>query len=339
MNRTEPALAAAPVPATPGEAAWLRHPMALLSPAGPRARLSILIFHRVLAAPDPLLGDDPDVAGFERQMRWLRDWFKVLPLGEAVDRLAAGTLPARAACVTFDDGYADNEELAAPVLARLGLPATFFVSSGFLAGGCMWNDQVIEAVRRAPAGELDLARLGLGRHPLAEPAQRAGVVGALLREVRRQPAAQRADTVAGIVAACGSPALPAPMMQPAQVRNLRRLGMEVGAHTVSHPILARVAPEVAAQEIGGSKEQLEAILGERLSLFAYPNGVPRLDYAAEHVDMVRRCGFKAAVATAWGSAARGADLFQLPRFTPWDRSALRYGLRLLRNLRVSPQLL
>lgn len=337
MIRSDNAPIAPAVPAGASHA-WLRPAIGLLSPAGSRARLSILIFHRVLAAPDPLLHDDPDVVHFERQMRWLRDWFRVLPLGEAVDRLAAGTLPARAACVTFDDGYADNEELAAPVLARLGMPATFFVSTSFLSGGCMWNDRIIESVRRAPGDELDLAALGLGRHATATTAQRSVAIDALIRDVRRQPADQRADTVAGIAAACGSPAFPAPMMRPDQVRNLRRMGMEVGAHTVNHPILARVPLDVARDEIGGSREQLEAILGERLSLFAYPNGVPRLDYLPEHVDLVRRCGFKAAVATAWGSAVRGADLFQLPRFTPWDRSAWRYGLRLLRNLRVSPEL-
>ena len=69
-----------------------------------------------------------------------------------------------------------------------------------------------------------------------------------------------------------------------------------------------------------------------MTLFAYPNGVPDHDYAAEHAAMVRECGFAAAVSTAWGSATRDTDRYQLPRFTPWDRSSLRYGVRLLHNL-------
>ena len=95
-------------------------------------------------------------------MRWIRSWFNVLPLALAVERLRQGDLPARALAITFDDGYADNAEVAAPILERLGLPATFFVTTGFLQGGCMWNDRVIEALRNCAADELDLSELGLG---------------------------------------------------------------------------------------------------------------------------------------------------------------------------------
>ena len=122
------------------------------------------------------------------------------------------------------------------------------------------------------------------------------------------------------------------MMQPAHVRNLRSLGMNVGAHTVSHPILARLEPGAARSEIARSKTDLERILGEPVPLFAYPNGVPDQDYAAEHAAIVRECGFVAAVSTAWGTATRRSDPFQLPRFTPWDRTSLRYGVRMLHNL-------
>ena len=91
----------------------LKIPLALMSPAGPRARLSVLIFHRVLPAADPLLPELPTAAEFEATMRWVREWFQVLPLGEAAGRLFDGSLPARAMAITFDDGYADNEQLAA----------------------------------------------------------------------------------------------------------------------------------------------------------------------------------------------------------------------------------
>ena len=111
------------------------------------------------------------------------------------------------------------------------------------------------------------------------------------------------------------------------------MGMAIGAHTVTHPILARLDPTNARHEIGASREHLEGLLGERVSLFAYPNGVPLHDYLPEHVEMVRQCGFSAAVSTSWGAASRRTDRFQLPRFTPWDRSRMRYGARMLLNLR------
>lgn len=310
----------------------MRLPLSLLSPAGAGARLSILIFHRVLAERDPLFPETPTAAEFEQQMRWVRGWFNVLSLREAVERLYAGTLPARALCVSFDDGYADNEQIAAPILARLGLNATFFVSTGFLDGGCMWNDRVAEAVRGCMVPDLDLQRAGLTVWPLRGDAQRREAILDILGRIKRLDPARRREVVDAVAEAAGGPAAPRPMMRPQQVRHLRELGMDVGAHTVSHPILTRLAPAAAREEMASSKATLEQILGEPVPLFAYPNGVPDHDYAAEHAAMVRDCGFSAAVSTAWGSATRQTDPYQLPRFTPWDRTALRYGLRLLQNL-------
>ena len=303
-----------------------------MSPAGTRGRLSILIFHRVLPRPDPLLPDEPDAAGFEAQMRWVRDWFNVLPLARAIEALYAGSLPARALAITFDDGYADNEELAAPILQRLGMTATFFVSTGFLGGGCMWNDRVIEAVRGCDAPQLDVGALGLGRLALGSAAERRQAIGALLKGIKHFDQERRNEATDAIVAACGGRPSPALMMQPEQVRSIRALGMDIGAHTVTHPILARLGAGAARAEMTRGKAALEGLIGEPVELFAYPNGVPGQDYAAEHVAMARECGFKAAVATSWGAASVRSDRFQLPRFTPWDRSRLRYGVRLLRNL-------
>jgi peptidoglycan/xylan/chitin deacetylase (PgdA/CDA1 family) len=127
-------------------ARWLRVPLRLLSPGGARGRLSILIFHRVLAAPDPLFPAELDLRSFEERMRWIRGWFSVLPLDDAVVALARGTLPDRALAITFDDGYADNVTVALPILLRLRLHATFFIASAYLDGGTMWNDRVIDAV-------------------------------------------------------------------------------------------------------------------------------------------------------------------------------------------------
>ena len=118
----------------------------LLRTAG-KQRLSILIYHRVLQSPDPLRPGEPIVDEFRQRMNLLRRYFNPLPLVEAIDRLQAGELPERAVCVTFDDGYADNESVALPILKKSGIPATVFVATGFLNGGQMWNDTVIESIR------------------------------------------------------------------------------------------------------------------------------------------------------------------------------------------------
>ena len=315
----------------------MKHLFNLLSPAGQRSRLCILIFHRVLDSPDPLLPDESDVAAFETRMHWVRSWFNVLPLSEAVERMYSGSLPARALSITFDDGYADNAEQAAPILESLGLTATFFVTTGFMSGGCMWNDQVIEAVRWCRSLKLDLTSIGLGQVNLASLADRRLAVMTVLQGIKHRPPAERKAAVDGVIAAAGGRSVKSLMMNPEQVRQLVRRGMDVGAHTVSHPILTRLDSSAAKNEICDSKGQLEDLLGRPVTLFAFPNGVPGQDYSAEHVRMVRECGFTAAVSTAWGTATRRSDRFQLPRFTPWDRSRIRFGVRLARNLRLDAQ--
>lgn len=142
----------------------------MMAPAGKRARLSVLIFHRVLRQPDPLFPGEMYAQRFDAVCRWLAAWFNVLPLDQAVSRLKAGSLPARAACITFDDGYADNHEVAASILGRHGLSATFFIATGFLDGGRMWNDTVIESVRQAGAATLELGHVG--RFPIATIAEK-----------------------------------------------------------------------------------------------------------------------------------------------------------------------
>lgn len=107
--------------------------------------------------------------------------------------------------------------------------------------------------------------------------------------------------------------------------------MEIGGHTVSHPILLNLSDEEARREIADGKRLLENITGTPLKLFAYPNGKPEKDYGTAHVSMVQQLGFAAAVSTTWGTAHAGSDLYQLPRFTPWDKSPRRFVLRLLQN--------
>lgn len=113
---------------------------------------------------------------------------------------------------------------------------------------------------------------------------------------------------------------------------MRQAGMQIGAHTVSHPILTKTTQEQAQQEILGSKARLEEILGERIGLFAYPNGKPAEDYSPDNVALVRSLDFDAAVSTAWGTTRQGDDIFQIRRFSPWDTTKTRFGFRLLGNL-------
>ncbi len=300
--------------------------------AARRSRLATLIYHRVVPEQDPLRPGEPTVAEFEWQMRLLRRHFTPLPLGEAVQRLAAGDLPPRAVCVTFDDGYADNAELALPVLQRHGIPATVFVSTGFLNGGRMWNDTVIEAVRRESSGVLDLSPIGLTELTLGSEAERLAAIEQILRTIKYETPRRRIEAVAELVGDDG--ALPQDlMMTDDQVRKLHAAGIEVGAHTVNHPILASISDEDARREIASSRDYLQSLLQSEVLSFAYPNGKPEHDYRQTHRDVCAELGFSRGVSTHWGAGIAASDPLQLPRFTPWDKTETRFALRLLLSYR------
>ena len=310
---------------------------AALSPRGKRARLSVLIYHQVLAQADALRPGVPDAQTFDWQMRLLGSSFNVVRLSEGVRRLRDGSLPARSVCVTFDDGYADNREVALPILQRYGLGATFFVAVGFLDGGRMFNDAVIEAVRQAPAPELDLRDAALGVYLVHTDAQRVAAASQILGEIKSLSLSERMGRVEAILRIASPGSGERLMMTSAQVVELARAGMEIGGHTVNHPILASVDTAEARREIEQGKADLETLIEEPVRAFAYPNGRPHTDYRSEHVDLVAQAGFELAVSTARGVSVRDSDPFQLPRFTPWDATPGRFGLRLLHNcLRTAP---
>jgi peptidoglycan/xylan/chitin deacetylase (PgdA/CDA1 family) len=318
----------------------LRTSLNWLSPPGHRGRLSIAIFHRVHAQTDPLFPDEPDAARFDALCSWFRSWFEVMPLDVATEALAAGRLPARALAITFDDGYADNHDVAMPVLRRHGLSATFFIATSFLDGGRMWNDTVVESIRRTRLAALPLQGLGLSlpeRLELPHGAGRAQTIQQVLEAMKYLPHERRVEVARQIGERSGTELPSDLMMTTSQLRAMAAAGMQIGAHTVTHPILAGLDDAAARAEIEDSRTQLQALLGQPVELFAYPNGRPGRDYGPRDVDLVRRAGFRAAVSTSYGVSCAGtARMHELPRFTPWDRDRWRFGARMASNLRVSP---
>ncbi len=296
------------------------------------SRLSILIFHCVHAVPDPLFPFEPDARRFESLMRFVAATFRVMTLGEAIGHLERHALPPRSLVITFDDGYADNAEVALPILQRLGLRATFFVSTGFLDGGRMWNDSVIECLRSSSRETIDLEGYGLGQQSLRTIDDRRNCIDLLLPRIKYLPLQDRTEAVLDLQRLCGVRELPGDLMMSSdQVRWMHRAGMELGAHTVNHPILKSLSAAEAEREIREGRNTLESILDAPVDVFAYPNGKPGQDYDSSHVGMVKKLGFRAAVSTAPGVGRVGDDLFQLPRLSPWGRSTVVWGGRLALN--------
>ena len=265
------------------------------------------------ATPDICL----PVEAFRVQMAFVKRAYTVLSLDELVDRVRRGAkLPPRALAITFDDGYADNHRLAFPVLQRLGLPATVYLTSGSVnAGPPLWMSAVRALVLAAPAG--DLAVPGLPPVTLGPAAERGPIGRALTRALVPLPAAERTERLAAAAAACRvDPArvLDGTMLGWDEVRELARAGWTIGAHTVTHVNVALAAPEEAEAEIARSRDAIAAAVGEPVMHFAYPNtGGAHRYFDGATAAMLGRLGFRSAVTSAPGLVRPGVSPFALPR--------------------------
>lgn len=293
-------------------------------------RLCIVNYHRILAAPDPLLETEPNIETFRWQAQLLAECFNVLPLHDAVRALATDRMPPRAVAITFDDGYRSIHDHALPVLREFGLPATVFVTTGHMENGSMWNDVILEAVRRLPQGQLELE--GFGSYPLFTPDDRKQTALALIERSKYLAPQERAALSSMLEARVGQTLQQSLMLTREMICELDRHRIEIGGHTITHPILTRVDDETARGEIVGNKLQLEEILNKKLRLFAYPNGKHGVDFDQRHVRMVEEAGYTAAFTTATGAASRQNGRFELPRSRPWDGNALMFAARLLKWL-------
>ncbi len=294
-----------------------------------RNRLIVLSYHRVISVADSLFPGLTTANDFDIHLRVLARYFRVFTLSEAISLLDAKELPARSIAITFDDGYADNATEALPLLNRYGLKATFFVATKFIGGELMWNDKIIEAIRNCRVGNLSLEKLGLGNFELDGVESRRSAIDFLLVILKHVSEPERSRRVQKVVAATGSALPDRLMMSEDQLKLLVQAGMEIGAHTVSHPILAKQPDKEAEFEISESGNILRQLLEVSVSSFAYPNGRPGVDYEERHATIVRNSGYDAAVSTQIGVVKSSTDRYQLPRYSVWDNTNWKFALRLL----------
>ncbi|MGH7401970.1 MAG: polysaccharide deacetylase family protein, partial [Candidatus Rokuibacteriota bacterium] len=255
--------------------------------------------------------------------------YLVLPVEDLVERQRRGRVPRHALALTFDDGYRDTLSHAAPILARHGLPATVFLATGYISSAEMpWYDLLALALKTSRRESIELTP----GSPLMlhSPALRLQALSIVLREVKRMPDTERRRTVDRLVSdldpasAEGQKRL---MLTWDEAQALLGLGFSIGAHSVSHPILSRVAASEAWAEIHGSKKAIERNLGIAVRSFAYPNGGVD-DYSPAAVGVVERAGFTCAVTTRRGLNTAAIPRLELRRGGPWEQHLPTYALKL-----------
>lgn len=288
----------------------------------------ILTYHRVNDEDDPFF---PSISTelFEQQMAFVARAYVVLTVEELAERMRRRAVPRNAIAITFDDGYRDNLTHAAPILARHGLPATVFVVTGALAGGePLWFDRLALAFKHTRADAWS-APWG-ARLPLATLTQRRAATGEALRRFKRLANEERRRSVAGVLDALGvgdERPLKNLMLSWDDVQALMGLGVTIGAHTVTHPILSELPVAEARDEIVESARMIEAGCGQRPRAFAYPNGRAE-DYGAVVAGLVREAGFTCAVTTTFGVNTLTTPPHELRRGGPWEPHLPTFALKL-----------
>ena len=284
----------------------------------PSRKLAILRYHAICGDEghgyaDPSICVPPDQ--FARHVEYLAGHYDVLKLPEAIQALREGrSLPANAVAITFDDGYADNLE-AARVLHRHGLSATFYITAGCLAEGEPFWPAEIRALIRS---------MSLGRFPLqvngscleiacSSPFERQTAVKLLSGLFKSSTIPERERIRRELRAIADRPTFESPMLSWRDVAEMQRLGMTIGAHTLTHPNLPSAGLADAHAEIAGSRRRLEAELKTPITMFSYPNGGAERYFTPEIRQLAIAAGFEAAT-TSWnGFAGPGSDLFALER--------------------------
>jgi peptidoglycan/xylan/chitin deacetylase (PgdA/CDA1 family) len=259
---------------------------------------------------------------FEQQLDYLKARYNVVPLSFVAERLAGKqSLPPNLAVITIDDGYRDAYEVAMPLLKKRNLAATLFVATGFVDGKTwLWTDKTRYLLSQAKSPTLEASlnnrKLRLEINGRASRARAASLINA---EMKRMSDAAKEKAIDRLAASFGVelPARPPAEFAPlswGQVKEMEAAGVEIGSHTVTHPILTNVDGRRLSDELNGSRDTLESILDRKVNLFCYPNG----DFNSEIKREVRRAGYTCAVTTDYGFNDDRSDALALSRIPSGD---------------------
>jgi len=309
----------------------------------------ILLYHRVvdLRADPQLLCVTPK--HFAEHLEILRKWCRPTPLKKLGDSSPKENRLRREVVVTFDDGYRDNLINAKPLLERYDVPATVFVTTGYLGSNReFWYDDLeriflhprplperlrLKVNERCYEWRLD-SEIGWSEEAYRSfsewnvlqkdnPTVRHSLYRSLFEILHPLPDGDRQKILEKLARWAGTDTLHRQThctLLPEELIQLADGGLvEIGSHTISHPVLSALSVAAQVDEISRSKSHLEELLGHPVNSFAYPFG-GRSHYTEQTVAAVRQAGFTLACSNFAGVVHRGIDRWQLPRFLvrDWD---------------------
>ena len=285
-----------------------------------RNELTILMYHGVLQ--DPLPVSDTcflEASAFRRQIEYLLNNFSIVPLSRAVELLQGGAVDRPTVALTFDDGYQSNCDLALPVLKEFEVPATIFLTTGFVdSSDSLWFCHVIRALTQTKKRSLRWKDETLD---LSEAGRRAVASNRLQADFKEHPPYEVQTLVRQLYeklevdgSAPFDPGSPFRVLNATSIQTMVQSGLvEFGAHTQTHAILGLLSQEDQKKEIANSVEEVRCLTGERCRFFAYPNGRPQ-DYNGTTVGLLGENGIRAAVCTSSGPNDSRTSLMALRRY-------------------------
>ena len=297
---------------------------AALRSFAPSRALAILRYHAICGAEgyayaDPYICVTPE--NFERHVAYLTNAYNIVRLEDAARALAHGeALPPNAVAITFDDGYADNLA-AARTLAKYGATATFYITAGCLDGGePFWPVEVRYLVHALPARRLTISAGAVEVDlDVTTAAGRRAAVKRLTKAFKGHPIPVREKLRERLRAAAGSVDIPRVMLSWSEVREMHRLGMTIGSHTMTHPNLPNAGLDAARRELAESKMRIEEMIQAPVTMFSYPNGGAERYCTPELKSLVAEIGFAAATTSRNAFAGARSDLYGLERIEVEER--------------------
>jgi len=283
----------------------------------------IAIYHDVLPAGfpegNPLFGMTVNVEEFAWQIHYFKKHYNPIGFQQFSDWYFRGhALPPRPVLITFDDGHANNLRFALPVLQQEQVTAVCFVLTGELGSSRQtWFE---DAYYRLMFSKVQSWSLRNGESwPLETRQQRTAACGRFfslcrtLSEAEQKQELQSLQSQLPVIQFDDDMGGRFEFLSNDDVRRLSENGIEIGSHTITHPILGCLKPENARYEIADSKSALERLLGKPVRAFAYPFGAPGLDFMPRDEVLVQESGYSIAFAGQGGFVTRSSNQFALPR--------------------------
>lgn len=284
-------------------------------------RVWILRYHSISENRDqnfryvtPSIAVSPAV--FENHIAFLSRNYRIISLDEVVAWITGTiSLPPESVVITFDDGYRDNYRYAYPILKKYGATATFYVVTDAIGNAHpLWTSELRNLIHRASRRHLVLSGIGSQHFDLSDEAakeQTIQTIGRIMRSYDKKASEQILQEMREELTGEKNGFLHEVMLNWNELREMKRGGMCIGSHTMSHPLLTEIPTEEAAIEIVGSKAKIEEELDAPVVHLSYPNPGKSVHVNEAVKTLVRNAGYLTARKSSKGSVDQGSDLFEL----------------------------